>query len=73
MLLRKVTREELMDLTGIGAYDEQSPSFRATRVTFNYWPSAGKQAHTPTPSCWCGPVLIDEDEDSESYRHREFH
>jgi hypothetical protein len=55
------TREELMDLSGIGAYDERF--YRVEIVRWHQWPAYGKEGHEPVPGCWCKPLLSEFDSD----------
>lgn len=51
------TREELSDLAGIGAYDEQCGPIALVR--YHVWPAYGREAHEPMISCWCNPYVVD--------------
>jgi hypothetical protein len=73
MKARRVSRIELADLFGGGIYDEQAGGRHLPRVTFHHWPPSGPQGHVTFQSCWCEPVFVGEDAETEVYRHREAH
>ena len=66
-----MTRAELSDLSGIGAYDERYGRVELAR--FHIWPLTGRQGHGAFISCWCKPTMTEfcDDEDVEYWQHHD--
>lgn len=62
------TREELMQLSGIGAYDERIG--RVEYIRWHRWPAYGQEGHEPFETCWCKPQIVDfGSEEIEVWQH----